>query len=84
MYNIYYSLADSGWESHDITSDANTVVKAFMDAVREMWSVLSTKELEFLPVGEMEFVVWGYGKCKAFLAITEIGPETSAQGLEGG
>jgi len=81
MYNIYYSLVSTEWEGVDFETNANTPVKAFMCAVREIRTVLSTMEVQFLPVDEMEFVIWAFGKCKGFLAITEIGPETSVQDL---
>jgi len=81
MYKIYYSLASTEWQGVEFESDASTPVKAFMCAVREVRRVLATMEVEFLPVDEMEFVIWAFGKCKGFLAITELGPETSVQDL---
>ena len=76
MYNIYYSLADSEWEGHDLKTDAHTSVRAFMDAVREIRRLLNTMDVEFLPVGDMEFVLWLDGACKGYLSITECGPKT--------
>jgi len=74
MYNIYYSLADSDWQGYNIESHGDTVIKAFMDAVRAVRKALSTTAIEFLPVGEMEFVIWSQGKCKGFLSVTEQEP----------
>jgi len=72
MYNIYYSLSDADWQGYDVTSKATTTIKAFMDAVHIVRQVLSTKDVEFLCVGEMEFVIWAFGTCKGFLAVTEL------------
>ncbi len=82
MYNIYYSLKDSGWVGVDFETTAETAVKAFMCAVREIRTVLMTRDVEFLLVGEMEFVIWAFGTCKGFLAITMLGQKTSAPDLE--
>jgi len=76
MYNIYYSLGTAVGEGVEFETNANTPVKAFMVAVREIRTVLATMEVEFLPVGEMEFVVWAFGKCKGFLSVQKVGPKT--------
>ena len=84
MYNIYYSLADSEWQGQERNVVADTVIEAYMEAVRLIREVLSTNGVEFLVVGEMEFVIWAFGKCKGYLAIKEHGPKTSAPDLCGG
>jgi len=76
MYNIYISLARDNWHGVEFNTDVNTPVKAFMVAVREIRTMLATMEVEFLPIDEMEFVIWAFGKCKGFLAVTAIGPKT--------
>jgi len=83
MYNIYYSLASTEWDGIEFDTNANTAVKALFCAAREIRTRLMTMEIELLPVGEMEFVIWAKGKCQGYLAITEIGPVTSAPDLEG-
>ena len=76
MYNIYYSLADADWHGHDREVVADTAVQAFMEAVRLVREVLATRDFELLMVGEMEFVIWACHKCKGFLSVKEVGPET--------
>ncbi len=84
MYNIYYSMKDAGWEGVEFVTNVNTVIKAFMCAVSEIRTVLMSTKVEFLVVGEMEFVIWAFGTCKGFLSIKKVGPVISEQGLEGG
>ncbi len=82
MYNIYYNLEDYGSPGHTIESSATTVVKAFMDAIREIRRVLTTTKVELLPVSETEFVIWAYDFPQGYLSIKQVGPETSATDLE--
>ncbi len=84
MYNIYYNLDDYGTDGYKFESDANTPVKAFMDAVREMRKVLKTRDVELLDLGDMEFAIWTRGNPQGYLSIKQVGPETSAQGVESG
>ena len=72
MYNIYYNLDKIGTPGHNVKSSADTVVKAFMDAVREMRRVLTTERVELLPVSETEFVIWAYDYPQGYLQITEL------------
>jgi len=84
MYNIYYSMKDSGWDDNNRRVVADTILQAFMEAARIVRELLSTREVEFLPVSQTEFVIWAFGTCKGYLQVKEVGPETSAQGLGGG
>ena len=81
MYNIYYSLAGSDWQGQERDIVADTEIQAFMEAVRLVREVLSTGEVELLMVGEMEFVIWGFGKCQGYLTIKQVNPKTSVQDL---
>jgi len=76
MYNIYYNLEEYGSSGHTIQSSATTVVKAFMDAIREMRRVLTTTKVELLPVNETEFVIWAFGLPQGYLSIKPVGPKT--------
>ena len=79
MYNIYYNIDVGEGEGIQFVADVNTSVKAFMVAVKEMRRVLSTQAVEFLCIGEMEFVLWAYGKCAGYLSIKEVGPDVSGR-----
>jgi len=81
MYKIYYNLEEYGADGVTFNSYGSTVVRAFMDAVREMRKVLKTKDVELLQVGEMDFAIWAYGMPQGYLSIKELGPETSVQDL---
>jgi len=82
MYNIFYNLEEFGADGVTFRSYGTTVVKAFMDAVREMRKVLKTKDVELLQVEDMEFAIWAFGMPQGYLSIKEVGPETSAADLE--
>jgi len=71
MYNIYYNLEEFGSSGHTIQSSGDTMIKAFMDAIREMRRVLTCTKVELLPVNETEFVVWAYDLPQGYLSITE-------------
>ncbi len=73
MYNIYYSLKDPDTDEFTFTSYATTVVRAYLDAIREMRKVLKTKDVELLQVGEMEFAIWAYKNPQGYLSIKEVG-----------
>jgi len=75
MYNIYYNLDKIGTPGHNVQSSADTDVKAFMDAVREMRRVLTTSRVELLPVSETEFIIWAYDYPQGYLQITELEPD---------
>ncbi len=76
MYNIYYSLKDEGWVGHDIVACVNTELMASMVAVREMRRVLRATTVKLLPLSEMEFVIWSFGRPQGYLSIKEVGPVT--------
>lgn len=76
MYNISYSMKDAGWEAVEFETNADTLIKAFMCAVREIRTVLMSKEVEFLPISDTEFVIWLQGKCRGYLEVNEVGPTT--------
>ena len=81
MYNIYYRMSVRGDDSFTFTSDATTVVSAYMDALREIRKVLNTKDVELLEVGDMEFAIWARGNPQGYVSIKEVGPETSTPDL---
>ena len=76
MYNISYSMKDAGWEAVEFQTNATTMVQAFMCAVREIRTVLMSKEVTFLIISDTEFVIWLQGKCKGFLVVNKVGPVT--------
>ena len=84
MYNIYWSLRDNNWEGYERNVGCDTVIQAFWAAVKLVREALSTKEIEFLPIDDMDFVIWADGKCKGYLSITERGPKPSVQSTIGG
>ena len=76
MYNIDYRMVDNNWQSQERHVVVDSEIEAFMQAVYLMRQLLSTTEVELLLVGEMEYVIWAFGKCKGFLSIKQVNPKT--------
>ncbi len=81
MFNIYWSVRDEGWQGHERNVGADTIIQAFSAAAKLVREALSITEIEFLPVGDYDFVVWADGRCKGYVSITEHSPKPKVEGL---
>jgi hypothetical protein len=84
MYNLRYLVVREGWEPHDIEVDQDNIVLVYTYAIRLVKEAANIIALDFIPLGDGEYLIWGQGKCQGYMSIKEVGQRTSAPVVEGG
>lgn len=70
MYTIDIRIKADDWHKDTFNTEADYMLTAHLIALATARKRIGIKELDFLPLGNMEYVIWGQGTCLGFLAIT--------------
>lgn len=74
MYTIDIRLKADDWKKVIFDTQAEYVLIAHIVALQEARRKIGIKDVEFLPLGNMEYVIWAEKACQGFLAIIDNGP----------
>lgn len=84
MFSVQFLLVCEGWIPRNITVSSLAMTLAYVSVVRMIKQRTGIGDLDFLPLGNNEYIIWGQGRCQGYMSIKEAGQETSAQDLGGG
>jgi hypothetical protein len=84
MFSIDLRLDVRTWGQEGYLVDVDDKILAYVSAMRTVKRRLETTEIDFLPLGNDQYIIWAYGKCQGLMIIKEVGQETSAPVLGGG
>ena len=84
MFTVKIRLVVDDWHKHSFHTDNTNEVLAYVTTIRKLKEYTYIKTLDFIPLGNGEYIIWGQGKCQGYMAIKEVGPETSEPDSESG
>lgn len=84
MFKIKIRLGVDGWHSHDFDMEEDELALAYTVTIQKVKHIVQIQALDFIPLGDGEYIVWGNGICQGYMAIKEVGPETSEPDSGGG
>lgn len=74
MFQIDLRLTIGNWKAEGYQLEVDNVVLAYISAIRTVKRRLDIVAVDFLPLGNQQYVIWADGKCQGFLAISEYVP----------
>lgn len=84
MYKLEFKLGCEAWRCHAVEIERHEIAFAYMTAIRLVKVALNMQELDFIPAGHGQYIVWGQGRCQGYMELKEHGQKTLEQGLEEG
>ena len=69
-YTIDIRLKVDDWNKNTFEAYAACMLTVYLIALHTARRRLDIQEIEFLPVGPMEYVIWGDKACQGFIGIT--------------
>jgi hypothetical protein len=72
MFDIDIRLRRDDWRICEHRSKAKTILEAYMAVKATIEKCLEPMQIQILPLGNFEFIVWGQGKCQGYLQLMEI------------
>ncbi len=84
MFNVRFLLVCQDWKVRDIAINQPSLTLAYRSSIRMIKELTDMGTLDFLPLGNEEYVIWGQGKCQGYMGIKEAGLEISVPVLDGG
>lgn len=77
MYKLEFKLGRESWRCHAVEIERHEIAFAYMTAIRLVKIALNMQELDFIPVGHGQYIVWGQGRCQGYMELKEHGQGTS-------
>jgi len=71
MWSITHSLISNNWKPWDMILEKADITSAYLSAIRAVKHELQMREVDFLPLGNGEYIVWAHGKCQGFMVVVE-------------
>lgn len=84
MYTIEIRLKENSWDVATFQVEERDILTVHIIAFEDIRRRSSWKVVSFLPLGNMEYVIWGRNTCLGFLSISELAQNRPARGLEEG
>lgn len=84
MYNIRFLLVLEDWQVRNIAINEPNATLVYASVVRVIKQRTGMMDLDFLPLGNEEYLIWGQGRCQGYMSIKAVGPEILVPDSEGG
>lgn len=72
MFNITIRLSIRDWELQEYNVEANEIVSAYVSAIRAVKRWLHIEDVDFLPLGDNQYIIWAEKKCQGFMSIQPV------------
>lgn len=72
MYKLMFLLGQEDGEAQVVKIPRNDLALAYVDAIRIIKCVLGVSVLDFLPIGNDQYIIWGQGKYQGFMRIKDV------------
>lgn len=82
MYTIDIRLKADDWQINTFATKAEDMLTVCLIAFAEVKRRVKMENVEFLPVGNLEYVIWAEKACQGFLAIIDNGTLPLSEDLD--
>jgi len=82
MFQVKYCLPVQDWQVVRFKISGKTLADAWTNTYCMIKQLRPNLPIEFIPLGNYSFLIWGDGKCQGFIAIEETHIEVPAFDLE--
>lgn len=80
MFNVRWLLICDDWQERNIGISTNDLALAYVSAIRMIKQRTGIATLDFLPLGNDEYLIWGQKTCQGYMAIKEEPATVAAKG----
>ena len=75
MFKLRYLLVCEDWEPRYVQLHRGDLALAYLSAIRMIKQRTGIAVLDFLPLGDGAYLIWGQRKCQGYMAIKEQEPD---------